>query len=58
MSRMAPTEPAIIDVEKPEAPRLYQLFNPGGLIKDASDIVVRGDQCLALSPMSRMARRG
>jgi hypothetical protein len=31
---------AIIDVERPEAPRLYQMFNAGGTIADASDIVV------------------
>jgi hypothetical protein len=31
---------AIIDVEKPAAPRLYQLFNPDGALKDAADVVV------------------
>jgi hypothetical protein len=31
---------AIIDVERPETPHLYQLFNAGGAIKDASDVVV------------------
>jgi len=31
---------AIIDVERPEAPHLYQMFNAGGAIKDATDVVV------------------
>jgi len=31
---------AIIDVEHPRAPRLYQMFNAGGRIADASDVVV------------------
>jgi hypothetical protein len=31
---------AIIDVEKPRLPRLYQLFNASGQITDASDVVV------------------
>lgn len=31
---------AIIDVEKPEAPKLYQLFNDGGNLRDARDVVV------------------
>jgi hypothetical protein len=29
-----------VDVEKPEAPKLYQLFNDGGALKDARDVVV------------------
>ncbi len=31
---------AIIDVEKPEAPQLYQLFNDGGNLRDTRDVVV------------------
>ena len=31
---------AIVDVEHPRAPRLYQIFNAGGQIADASDVVV------------------
>ena len=31
---------AIIDVERPEAPRLYQLFNDGGNLRDVRDVVV------------------
>jgi hypothetical protein len=31
---------AIVDVERPRAPRLYAMFNAGGAIKDASDVVV------------------
>ena len=31
---------AIVDVEKPEAPKLYQLFDGGGTLKDARDVVV------------------
>jgi hypothetical protein len=31
---------AIIDVEKPEAPKLYQMFDGGGVIQDARDVVV------------------
>jgi len=31
---------AIIDVERPRAPRLAQIFNAGGRIKDATDVVV------------------
>jgi hypothetical protein len=31
---------AMIDVEKPRAPRLYTLFNASGQIRDASDVVV------------------
>jgi hypothetical protein len=31
---------AIIDVERPRAPHLYQMFNAGGRINDASDVVV------------------
>jgi hypothetical protein len=31
---------AIIDVERPRAPRLAQMFNAGGRIKDATDVVV------------------
>ncbi|HEX6591081.1 MAG TPA: multiheme c-type cytochrome, partial [Moraxellaceae bacterium] len=31
---------AIIDVERPEAPKLYQLFNDGGKIDDARDVIV------------------
>lgn len=31
---------AIIDVERPQQPKLYQLFNADGQIKDAHDVVV------------------
>lgn len=31
---------AIIDVEKPEAPALYQLFDAGGQLNDARDVIV------------------
>lgn len=31
---------AIVDVEKPEAPKVYQLFNDGGALRDARDVVV------------------
>jgi hypothetical protein len=31
---------AIVDVEKPEAPELYQLFNDGGALQDVRDVVV------------------
>jgi len=31
---------AIIDVERPEAPGLYQLFNAGGDLRDVRDVVV------------------
>jgi hypothetical protein len=31
---------AIIDVEQPRTPKLYTMFNAGGRIKDASDVVV------------------
>jgi hypothetical protein len=31
---------AIIDVERPREPHLYQMFNAGGQIKDANDVVV------------------
>ncbi len=31
---------AIVDVERPRAPRLYQMFTAGGRIRDASDVVV------------------
>jgi hypothetical protein len=31
---------AIIDVEKPEKPTLYQMFNGGGKITDARDVIV------------------
>ncbi|MEQ1801631.1 MAG: hypothetical protein ABL989_06900 [Gammaproteobacteria bacterium] len=31
---------AIVDVEKPEAPRLHQMFDGGGAVRDARDVVV------------------
>jgi hypothetical protein len=31
---------AIIDVERPEVPRLYAMFNGGGALRDARDVVV------------------
>ena len=31
---------AIIDIEKPEAPKLYQLFNADGQLNDAHDVIV------------------
>ncbi len=31
---------AIVDIERPEAPRLHQLFDAGGAIDDARDVVV------------------
>ena len=31
---------AIINVEKPAQPRLYQLWNPGGALHDARDVIV------------------
>ena len=31
---------AIVDIEKPEAPQLYQLFNAGGQLNDAHDVIV------------------
>jgi hypothetical protein len=31
---------AIVDVERPEAPRLHQLFDGGGALRDARDVVV------------------
>jgi hypothetical protein len=31
---------AIIDIERPEAPRLYQKFNAGGVLNDSRDVVI------------------
>jgi hypothetical protein len=31
---------AIVDIEKPEQPKLYQMFNAGGKLRDTQDVVV------------------